>query len=94
MGAMSTQNLRERGRLLQRRVTLAVVAVSAVLAGVFAGIAAATGHGTKAVGSSSSGASQEQQQSDDSFDDSGSISPPVQLPSQTSQPPVASSGGS
>jgi hypothetical protein len=93
MGAMSTQNLRERGRLLQRRVTLAVVAVSAVLAGVFAGIAAATGHGTKVSGSSTSGASQ-QQESDDSFEDSGSISPPAQVPSQTAQPPVASSGGS
>jgi len=91
---MSAQSLRERGLLLERRVTLAVVAGSAVLAGVFAGIAAATGHGTKASVNSTSGASQQQQQSDDSFDDSGSISPPAQVPSQTSQPPVASSGGS
>ena len=66
---MSTRNLRERGLLLQRRVTLAVVAVSAVLAGVFAGIAAATGHGTKRRRQlQSSGTSQQQQQSDDSFD--------------------------
>lgn len=97
MGAMSAQSLRERGLLLQRRVTLAVVSVSAVLAGLFAGIAAATGHGTKASGNSVSGAAQQQQQQqsdDDSFDDSGSITPPAQVPSQTSQPPVASSGGS
>jgi hypothetical protein len=91
---VSTPNLRERGLLLQRRVTLAAVAVSAVLAGLFAGIAAATGHGAKIGGSSSSGTSQQQQQSDDSFEDSGPISPPVQVPSGTSEPPVASSGGS
>ena len=93
---MSAQSLRERGLLLQRRVTLAVVSVSAVLAGLFAGLAAATGHGTKVSGNSVSGASeqQEQQSDDDSFEDSDSISPPAQVPSQTSQPPVASSGGS
>jgi ABC-type phosphate transport system substrate-binding protein len=96
MGAMRTSPLRERGLLLQRRVTLAVVAAATVLAGVFAGIAAATAPGNHALrrivgGSGSTG---QQPQSSNFDDDSGSISPPAQVPSQTSEPPVAASGGS
>jgi hypothetical protein len=89
---MKGNGLRERGLALQRRVTVWVIAVSTVLAGIFAGVAAATTPGHKLVqrivGSSSS------QQTSGESDDGGAPAAPVQVPSQTSQPPVVSSGGS
>ena len=94
---MKGNGLRERGLALQRRVTVWVIAVSTVLAGIFAGVAAATTPGHKLVqrivgGSTSTSSSQEQ--SSGESDDGGSPVAPVQVPSQTSQPPVVSSGGS
>jgi ABC-type phosphate transport system substrate-binding protein len=93
---MRTSALRERGLLLQRRVTLAVVAVATVLVGVFAGIAAATAPGHHALRRivGGSGSSEPQPQSSEFDGDSGAPAAPVQVPSQTSLPPVASSGGS
>jgi hypothetical protein len=88
-------NLRERGLRLQRRVTVAVVAGAAVLAAVFAGIAAATSHG-QTTGEPVVGGSDDSFQPSEPSTTTSSVTPaaPVEVPSQTSQPPVASSGGS
>jgi hypothetical protein len=95
---MKSNGVRERGLALQRQVTVWVIAVSTVLAGIFAGVAAATAPGHKLVqrivGDSSSTSGSQEQSSEDESDDGGTPLAPVQVPSQTSQPPVASSGGS
>ena len=95
---MRTNSVRKRGLELQRRVTVWVVAVSTVLAGIFAGVAAATGPGNNAlrrlVGTPGSSSPQQQPSSQQESDDGLAPAAPAQAPSQSSLPPVASSGGS
>jgi hypothetical protein len=91
---MATSKLKQQGLALQRRMTLWVVAVSTVLAGVFAGVAAATAPGHALVHRVVGGSSPSRSEQGESDDGLQTPAAPVQAPSQTSQPPVVSSGGS
>ena len=91
---MKMNGVRERGLSLQRRVTVWIVAVSTVRAGIFAGVAAATAPGKRVAQRIVGGSTSSSEQSSEGSDDGGVPAAPVQVPSQTSLPPVASSGGS